>query len=70
MGDATMDMLGVDSFHMSYQDGIILFKRGADGKVNKIVIMVSGGTLQGPKEAGTTMRREDLDEQKKGVAVR
>jgi len=50
MGDATMAQLGVDSFSMSYADGTVLFKRGEDKKVNKIVILVSGTTLEGKKD--------------------
>ncbi len=50
MGDATMAQLGTDSFSMSYADGTILFKRGADKEVNQIVILVSGTSLEGKKD--------------------
>ena len=72
MGDATMTMLGVDSFIMSYMDGIITFKRGDDKKVKTINITVSGNTLIGTKEAaaGTALRKEDMLDEKKAVAIK
>jgi len=73
MGDATLDMLGTDSFHMSYMDGIVTFKRNADKKVIALHISVSGTELDAVKEvpAGTTMlRREDLVGEKKTGATK
>jgi len=65
-----MTMLGVDSFQMSYQDGIITFKRGDDKKVKSLHISVSGTELDAVKEAAATtmLRKEDLLNEKK-VAV-
>ena len=41
MGNAKMDKLGEDSFHMDYQDGSIKFKRDSSThKVNGIIIYV------------------------------
>lgn len=71
MGDAVLDQLGADSFHMSYQDGTILFKRGDDKKVNQILIMVSGTTLDGKKAVaakGTALRKEEIEERRLAVA--
>ncbi len=73
MGDATMTQLGVDSFSMSYEDGVILFKRGDDKKVKGLVITVSGTVLNGDREAdtkGTSLQRRDLFEERKAVAVK
>ncbi len=72
MGDATMAMLGTDSFSMSYQDGTVLFKRGEDKKVNKIVIIVSGTNLEGKKDSatGTAVRRNEGAYMEKALAVR
>jgi hypothetical protein len=71
-GDATMTMLGTDSFSMSYMDGIITFKRGDDKKVKTIHIDISGNVLVGTKEAaaGTSFRREDVMDERRAVAVR
>lgn len=73
MGDATLDMLAADSFHMSYMDGILTFKRNADKKVISLHISVSGTDLDGTKEAAATttmLRKEDLVGEKKNVAVK
>jgi len=73
MGNATMTQLGVDSFSMSYEDGIVTFKRGDDKKVKSIVITVQGTVLNGDKEAdtkGTSLRRKDIMEEKKAVAMK
>jgi len=72
MGDATMDMLGPDSFHMSYQDGIITFKRGDDKKIKSMHISVSGTELDATREAAamTFLRKEDLIGEKKAVTVK
>lgn len=74
MGDATLDMLGVDSFHMSYEDGIITFKRTDDKKVKSLHISVSGTELDAAREeaaaATTFIRKEDLLENKKAVTVK
>jgi len=73
MGDATLDMLGADSFHMSYMDGILTFKRGDDKKVKSLHISVSGTELDGTKEAGATtffFRKEELAGEKKAIAVK
>lgn len=72
MGDATLDMLGADSFHMSYMDGIITFKRGDDKKVKGLHISVSGTELDASKAAGTTtfIRKEELLNDRKSVAVK
>jgi len=73
MGDATLDMLGVDSFHMSYMDGIITFKRGDDKKIKSLHISVSGTELEATKEAGATtfiIRKEDLLNERKAVAAK
>ena len=72
MGDATMDMLGPDSFHMSYMDGIITFKRDGNKKVVSMHLSVSGTELDAVKEiaAGTTfIRKEDIvgDKRKTGA---
>ena len=50
MGDATLTLLGKDSFSMSYENGTLLFKRGDGNKVNQLVIMVSGTVLEGKKD--------------------
>ncbi len=71
MGDATMTLLGTDSFSMSYENGTILFKRGADKKVSQITILVSGTTLEGKKEpAGAAFNRQDIKGEMKAVAVK
>lgn len=72
MGDATMTMLGVDSFQMSYQDGIITFKRGDDKKIKSLHISVSGTELDATKEAAATtfLRKEDLLGEKKSMAAK
>jgi len=72
MGDATLDMLGVDSFHMSYMDGIITFKRGADKKVKGLHISVSGAELDAAKvmPATTFIRKEDMLNTKKSYAAK
>lgn len=71
-GDATMTMLGTDSFQMSYMDGIITFKRGDDKKVKGLHISVSGADLDGTKEAaaGTAFRKESMLDERKAVAGR
>ena len=72
MGDATLDMLGADSFHMSYMDGIITFKRGDDKKIKGLHISVSGTELDASKESGATtfIRKEDFINERKVVAVK
>lgn len=72
MGDATLDMLGADSFHMSYMDGIITFKRGDDKKVKSLHISVSGTELDANKQDSTTtfIRKEDFINERKAVAVK
>ncbi|HWB26026.1 MAG TPA: hypothetical protein VG738_11130 [Chitinophagaceae bacterium] len=74
MGDATLDMLGPDSFHMSYEDGIITFKRNDDKKIKSLHISVSGTELDAAREeaaaATTLLRKEDLLDAKKTVAVK
>ncbi len=73
MGDATLTYQGVDSFLMSYMDGILTFKRGDDKKVKGLHISVSGADLDAAKQApaaGTALRKEDLVGEKKEVAVK
>lgn len=72
MGDATLDMLGPDSFHMSYMDGIVTFKRGDDKKVKSLHISVSGTELDAAREAAATtfLRKEDVVGEKKKVTVK
>lgn len=73
MGDATLDMLGADSFHMSYMDGIITFKRGDDKKVKGLHISVSGTELDATKEGGTAfifIKKEELIGEKKAIAAK
>ncbi len=72
MGDATLTWQGVDSFLMSYMDGILTFKRDGDKKVKSLHISVSGADLDGTKEvaAGTAFRKEDMLNEKKAVAAK
>ncbi len=51
MGDATMEKLGIDSFSMSYQDGIIKFNRDSfTNKVISLTIYISGVVIEGTRE--------------------
>lgn len=72
MGDATLTMLGVDSFQMSYMDGILTFKRGDDKKVKSLHISVSGTELDATKAAAATtfLRKEDIVGEKKTVTAK
>jgi hypothetical protein len=70
MGNAKMDKLGEDSFHMDYQDGIIKFFRDSSSrKVKSIIIYISGMEINAPKEedeksTGTSFIRKDLFDDK------
>src|SRR5215471_938587 len=65
MGNARMDKLGEDSFHMDYQDGAIKFLRDSSThKVNGMIIYVSGMEINATKEEdakpnGTSWIRKD-----------
>ena len=71
MGNAKMDKLGEDSFHMDYQDGAIKFVRDSSThKVNGLIIYVQGSTINATKEEdlktnGTSWIRKDLFDDKK-----
>src|SRR3954453_22257937 len=46
MGNAKMDKLGEDSFHMDYEDGTLKFRRdSATHKVNGVIIYVQGTAI-------------------------
>jgi hypothetical protein len=65
MGNAKMDKLGEDSFHMDYEDGSVKFVRvSATHKVNGLVIYVQGMAIDGAKEdesmTGTSWIRNEL----------
>jgi hypothetical protein len=71
MGNARMDKLGEDSFHMDYEDGTIQFTRDSSThKVNGMIIHVSGMDIDAIKEAeemkanGTSWIRKELIDDK------
>ena len=70
MGNAKMDKLGEDSFHMDYQDGAIKFLRDSSTrKVNGMIIYVSGMEINATREeyvtpAGTSWIRKDIFDDK------
>ena len=54
MGNAKMDKLGEDSFHMDYQDGSLKFIRDSSThKVKGLIIYVQGMAIDAPKEEET-----------------
>jgi hypothetical protein len=55
MGNAKMDKLDVDSFHMDYEDGAIKFVRdSATHKVSALIIYVQGTIIEATKEEKMT----------------
>lgn len=71
MGNAKMDKLGEDSFHMDYQDGTIKFVRDSSThKVNGLIIYIQGMEINAAREEdakpnGTSWIRRDLFDDKK-----
>jgi hypothetical protein len=70
MGNAKMDKLGEDSFHMDYQDGTLKFLRDSSThKVNGLIIYIQGQMINATKEEdaktnGTSWIRKDLFDDK------
>ena len=70
MGNAKMDKLAEDSFHMDYEDGTIKFVRDSSTqKVNGLIIYVEGTTIDATKEEdvqlnGTSWIRRELFDDK------
>src|SRR4051794_31558153 len=68
-GNAKMDKLGEDSFHMDYEDGTIKFVRDSSTqKVKGLIIYVEGTTIDATKEDvqrnGTSWIRKELFDDK------
>jgi len=70
MGNAKMDKLGEDSFHMDYQDGSIKFIRDSSThKVNGLIIYIQGTEIDATKQEdtkpnGTSLIRKDFFDDK------